>query len=196
MEILGRDHEPPVFTGPGHIKVGSDKRIHFVMHGTPRDGSDAFKRIVQAQKHPHDILHQFRINAIGYDGTEWSGGWTTLTFGEEAANIWRLSGPIHSLHTGASGSGVAEKSGVELVFDRPLRLPMPMNMIKTVLRDDKQVLWSRSSGTKTIHVLDAEIEFFLSPEHEHVMGCGEHHAKLPASTPGKLAQRTSESAAR
>lgn len=168
MEILGRDHEPPVFTGPGHIKVGSDKRIHFVMHGTPRDGSDAFKRIVQAQKHPHDILHQFRINAVGYDGTEWSGGWTTLTFGEEAANIWRLSGPIHSLHTGASGFGVAEKSGVELVFDRPLRLPMPMNMVKTVLRDDKEVLWSRSSGAKTINVLDAEIEFFLSPEHEHV----------------------------
>jgi hypothetical protein len=57
-------------------------------HGTPRDGSDAFKRIVQAQKHPHDILHQFRINAIGYDGTEWSGGWTTLTFGEEAVAPW------------------------------------------------------------------------------------------------------------
>lgn len=168
MEILGRDHEPPVFTGPGHIKVGSDKRIHFVMHGTPRDGSDAFKRIVQAQKYPHDILHQFRVNAIGYDGTEWSGGWTTLTLGEEAANIWRLSGPIHSLDTGASGFGVAEKSGVELVFDRSLRLPMPMNMVKTVLRGDKQVLWSRSSGTKTITVLDTEIEFFQSPEHEHV----------------------------
>jgi len=34
---------------------------------------------------------------------------------------------------------------------------MPMNMVKTVLRDDKQVFWSRSSGTKTINVLDAEI---------------------------------------
>lgn len=168
MEILGRDHEPPVFTGPGHIKIGSDRRIQFFMHGTPHDGSDAFKRIVQAQKHPHDILHQFRINAIGYDGVEWSGGWTTLTFGEEAANIWRLSGPIHRLHTGASGFGVAEKSGVELVFDRPLRLPMPMNMVKTVLRGDKEVFWSRSSGTKTINVLDTEIEFFLSPEREHV----------------------------
>jgi len=95
MEILGRDHEPPVFTGPGHIKVGSDKRIHFVMHGTPRDGSGAFKRIVQAYKHPHDILHQFRINAIGYDGTEWSGGWTTLTFGEEAVAPW--AGRIYRL---------------------------------------------------------------------------------------------------
>ncbi|MCC4594577.1 hypothetical protein LL969_02950 [Xanthomonas campestris pv. phormiicola] len=41
-------------------------------------------------------------------------------------------------------------------------------MVKTVLRGDKQVLWSRSSGTRTINVLDAEIEFFLSPEHQHV----------------------------
>ncbi|MDY4341907.1 hypothetical protein SLW56_19165 [Xanthomonas sp. LF07-6] len=168
MEILGRDHEPPVFTGPGHIKVGQDKRIRFVMHGTPRDGSDAFKRIVLAQKYPHDIRHQFRINATAYDGTEWSGGWTKLTLGEEAANIWQLSGPIHSLHTDSTGFGVAKKSGVELVFDRSLRLPIPMNMVKTVLRGDKQVFWARSSGTKTINVLDAEIEFFLSPEHEHV----------------------------
>lgn len=168
MEILGRDHEPPVFTGPGHITVSSDRRITFVMHGTPRDGTEAFGRLVLAQKNPYNHLHQFRVNAVGYDGTEWSGGWTTLTLGEETANVWRLSGPISSLHIDANGAGVAETSGVEMVFDRPLRLPMPMNMVKTVLRDDKEVLWSRSSGTKTINVLDTEIEFFVSPKHDHV----------------------------
>lgn len=167
IELLGRDHEPPVFTGPGHIKINSDTRMHFVMHGTSRDGSDAFRKIVQAQKNPYNILHQFRMNAIGYDGTEWSGGWTTLSLGEETGNVWRLSGPISRLHTGANGRGVAEKSSVELVYDRHLRLPMPMNMVKTVHRGDKQVFWSRSFGTKTINVLDTEIEFFRSAEHEH-----------------------------
>src|SRR5690606_10529854 len=109
IELLGQDHEPPVFIGPGHIRVNSDTSMHFVMHGIPSDGSEAFKRIVQAKRNPYDIRHQFRMNAAGYDGTEWSGGWTTLTLGEEANNVWRLSGTINRLHTGANGFGVAEK---------------------------------------------------------------------------------------
>lgn len=168
MEILGRDHEQPVFTGPGHIKIGADTKISFFMHGTPRDGSDAFRRIVQAQKNPYEILHQFRVNAIGYDGTEWSGGWTKLVLGEEQGNVWQLSGSIHRLHTDAEGFGVSDKSSVELVYDRPLRLPLPMNMVKTVYRDDKEVLWSRSSGTKTVKVIDTTVEFHCSDDGEHV----------------------------
>lgn len=179
MEILGRDHEPPVFTGPGHIKIGADKKISFFMHGTPRDGSDAFRRIVQAQKNPYEILHQFRVTAISYDGTEWSGGWTELTLGEERGNVWQLSGPIHSLHTGAEGFGVSEKNGVELVYDRSLRLPIPMNMVKTVYRDDKEVLRSRSSGTKTVKVIDTTIEFHCSADREHVWAVADTSPTFP-----------------
>jgi len=168
MEILGRDHEPPVFTGPGHIKIGADTKISFFMHGTPRDGSDAFRKIVQAQKNPYEILQQFRVNAVGYDGTEWSGGWTKLILGEVQGNGWSLSGPIHRLHTDAEGFGVSDKSSVELVYDRPLRLPIPMNMVKTVFRDGKEVLSSRSSGTKTVSVIDTIIEFYCSADRERV----------------------------
>lgn len=179
VEILGRDHEPTVFTGPGHIKIGADTKISFFMHGTSRDGSDAFQKIVQAQKNPHEILHQFRVNAIGYDGTEWSGGWTRLMLGEERENVWQLAGPIRSLHTGAKGFGVSDKSGVELVYDRPLRLPIPMNMVKTVRRDDKEVLWSRSSGTKTVKVIDTAIEFYCSADREHVWAVADTSPTFP-----------------
>lgn len=179
MEVLGRDHEPPVFTGPGHIKIGADTKIRFYMHGTPRDGSDAFRRIVKAQKNPYEILHQFRMNAVGYDGTEWSGGWTKLRLGAERGNVCQLSGPIHSLHAGAEGFGVSDKSSVELVYDRPLRLPIPMNMVKTVHRDDKKVLWSRSAGTKTLDVLGTQIEFYQSAEGEHVWVVADTSSDLP-----------------
>lgn len=173
MEILGHDHEPPVFTGPGQIVVGKDTHMRFVMHGTPRDGSDAFRKLVQAQNNPYDHQHQFRMKAVGYDGTEWSGGWTSLRNDGESGNVWRLSGPIHSLHVGANGFGVAEKAGVELVYDRALRLPIPMNMVKSVQRGDKQVLWSRSAGSKAVEVLDASIEFFQSAEGEYTWAVAE-----------------------
>lgn len=179
MEILGYDHEPPVFTGPGQIVIGADTHMHFTMHGTPRDSSAAFRKIVDAQKNSYDGMCQFRINAIGYDGTEWSGGWTRLRIGAEVKSVWRLSGPIHSLQTHTTGFGVAEKSGVELVYDKPLRLPIPMNMVKTVLRGDEEVLWSRSRGTHTIEVLDAAIEFFQSAEHEHIWAVAQATTDFP-----------------
>lgn len=179
MEIQGYDHEPPVFTGPGQIVIDTDTRMHFTMHGTPRDGSAAFRKIVDAQNNPYDGLRQFRMNAVSYDGTEWSGGWTRLRTGAEVKNVWRLSGPIHSLHTHATGFGVAEKQSVELVYDRPLRLPIPMNMVKTVQRADEEVLCSRSRGTQSIEVLDATIEFFQSAEHEHIWAVAEATTDFP-----------------
>lgn len=179
MEILGYDHEPPVFTGPGRIKVGADTRISFFMNGTPRDSSDAFRKIVQAKNSPYNTLRQFRVNALGYDGTGWSGGWTRLRLGEERANVWQISGPIHSLHAVVEGIGVSEKSSVELVFDRRLRLPLPMNMVKTVHRGDKEVLWSRSAGAKSVEVLDTTIEFFCSAEREHVWAVADTSPSFP-----------------
>lgn len=179
MKLLGRDHEPPVFTGPGHIRIGADTRMQFVMHGTPRDGPDAFKRVVEAQRNPYDANHQFRVEAVGYDGTEWSGGWTSVAPGEASGDVWRLSGPIHSLHTDARGFGVAEHSGVELVYDRSLRLPISMNMVKTVTRDGKEVLLSRSAGSKVVGVLDAEIEFFRDAEREHVWAVARTSPSFP-----------------
>lgn len=179
MRILGRDHELPVFTGPGHIEIGSDTRIQFVMHGTARDGAEAFRKIIKAQKSPYSVLDQFRMEAVSYDGASWSGGWTTLHLGGEAKGLWRLSGPIASLHTHVAGKGVANTSSVELVYDLALRLPIPMNMEKTVRRDGQEILFVRSKGRKTIRVLDIDIEFSCSPEHDHVWALANTSSDFP-----------------
>lgn len=173
MKIIGRDHEPPVFTGSGYIKIEVDTRMRFVMHGTPDEGSEVFRRVMEAKKNPYDVLQQFRVQAEGYDGTKWNGGWTTLHVGDVSGNVWHLSGPVNSLSTSVEGFGVSGRSGVELVYDRPLRLPLPMNMVKTVFRDDKQVLLSHSGGAQAIEVLGTKIEFLKSPQHEHVWAVAE-----------------------
>jgi len=179
MEILRRDFEPPVFVGSGRIVINKNTHMHFVMHGTPGDGSDALKKIVAAQNNPYDHQHQFRMNAVDYDGTEWSGGWTTLRTGEIVGGIWQLWGDIQALYTGASGFGVSERNGVELVYDSPLRFPIPANMVKTVYRDDQQVFSSRSAGVKVLDVLDTKIEFFKSVGHEHVWAVADASHALP-----------------
>lgn len=164
MQILCRDFEPPLFTGSGYIHIRSRTRMDFVMHATPRDGGDAFKRMVQAQRNPYSVRDQFRVLATEYSGTEWNGGWTTLQLGHTSANVWRLSGPINSLMTGVSGRNVASESSVEVVYDTKLRLPTPMNMVTSVRRGSDEVLWSRGPGTKTIDAAGTAIEFFHAPE--------------------------------
>ena len=134
MQILGRDFEPPLFTGSGHIQIDSRTQMHFVTHATPRAGEEAFKRFVQARNAPYNVLDQFRVLATEYNGTEWNGGWTTLHVGQPNENAWRLSGALNALSTGVSGPWVARESSIEVVFDAKLRLPTPMNMVICYLR--------------------------------------------------------------
>lgn len=169
MQILGRDFEPPLFTGSGYIRISSRTDMHFVMHATPRDGDEAFKRLVQAQKAPYSVLDQFRLLATEYDGTQWNGGWTTLQVGQSNESVWRLSGSLSALSTGVSGPWVARESSVEVVFDTKLRLPTPMNMVTSVRCGDDEVLWSRGPGTKTVEVADTEIKFSHAPEGNAVL---------------------------
>lgn len=179
MEIIGRDHEPPVFTGSGNIEIGADTRMHFVMHGMPRDGAEAFRKIVDAQKSAYDVFCQFRVNAVGYDGTKWSGGWTSLTLGEIRGNVWRLSGPIAALHAQVEGHGVAAQSGVELVYDQTLRVPLSVPMVKTVRIGENEVLRCVSAGSEAFDVLGTRISFHRSAEREHVWAVAETSAELP-----------------
>ncbi len=168
MQIIGRDHELPLFTGPGHIYIRSRTKIEFVMHAIPRDGGEAFKRLACARDNPYELLHQFRLLATEYDGTEWACGWASVQLGESSAKVWRLSGLLQSLMTGVSGDWVALDSSVELVYDIKLRLPIPMNMVTTVLRDGDEVLYRRGPGRKIVDVVGTSIEFFHAPENDMI----------------------------
>jgi hypothetical protein len=170
MRILGRDGEEPVFSGSGNIYIRSRTNIEFVMHARPRDSSEAFKKLVRARKNPHDQEDQFRLLCTEYDGTEWNCGWTSVRLGETSADAWRLSGPLHALSTVVSGPTVCEKSGVEVVYDSPLRLPLPMNMETTVRRGAHEVRRLRTRGAKEMQVAGSEIGFFHSADGDLIWG--------------------------
>lgn len=168
MQVLGYDHEPPLFTGSGHVLIRSPTSIEFVMHARPRDGDEAFRRYLRSKENPHSGRDQFRILGTEYDGTEWNCGWTDLCMGGEVNGVWRLSGPLLSLMTGDSGNFVSKIRGVELVYDRRLRLPTPINMFTSVKLDDEEIQSSRRRGRKVLEVAGSKIEFLHSIEGDFV----------------------------
>jgi hypothetical protein len=163
MELIGHDHEPPVFVGPGHIDIRSTTSIDFTMFATPTDGRDAFRRLIHAQENPYDVFHQFRLVATDYEGTEWTCGWTRPELKVNPKVGWPLTGRLNSLVAQASGPFVSTDSGVELVFQPKLNLPMDKTMTSITSLDGEEIERRHSAGQHTVPVLDSEIKFFYKP---------------------------------
>ena len=164
MLIVGAGSEEPLFTGTGQLLIQSRSRMAFVMQATPRDRGEAFLRLSLAENNPHSIHHQLGVRAIQYDGTEWNAGWTPISWGRSRGNIWRFSGPIFSIATELSGGHIAPDSGVEIIYDPKLRIPLPFNMVTSVQRANKEVLRRVQGGGKTVDVVGTQIDFFVDPE--------------------------------
>jgi hypothetical protein len=164
MQIVSPNPEEPVFTGIGRIDIRSRTEMEFVMHATPREGREAFERLVRAEKNPHNIYDQLGVRGIDYHGTEWNAGWTSIHLGVTRGNTWRLSGPIDSLFTEVSGPDVARTSSIEVIYDSRLRIPLPLNMSTSVRRGDREVLWKLQGGGTTIDIAGTHIDFFVDPK--------------------------------
>src|SRR2546421_11361866 len=151
MRLLsGHDHEPPVFVGSGHIDIRSSTVIDFTMFASPVDDSDAFRRLVRARENPYEVFEQFRLCATDYEGTDWACGWTCPTFKGMPRVGWPLTGRLNSLETQASGPWVSTDSGVELVFQPKLWLPMDKAMVSITSIDGEEIESRRSAGQQTI----------------------------------------------
>jgi hypothetical protein len=164
MQIVSPNPEEPVFTGVGQIDILSRTQMTFLMHATPRDSREAFQRLIHAERNPHNIHDRLGVRGTQYDGTEWNAGWAPIHLGETRGDTWRLSGPIHSLTTDASGPDVAGTSSIEVIYDARLRVPLPLNMSTSVRRGDREVLRKLGGGGTTVEVAGTQIDFFLDPE--------------------------------
>jgi hypothetical protein len=108
MRLLSAtDHDPPVFIGPGRINIGSLTSMNFTMFASASDASDAFRRLVQAEKNPYEVHDQFRLVAIDFEGTEWACGWTGIELISSARGRWLLTGKLSSIVTDVSGVWVS-----------------------------------------------------------------------------------------
>ncbi|TIX56991.1 MAG: hypothetical protein E5V33_22360, partial [Mesorhizobium sp.] len=160
MKMIGGDFEPPIFTGSGRIVIKSFTDIDYRMYATPLEGGEAFRRLVQMEKDPYDSTRRFRLIATDIQGTEWAAGWTHPQLGETKSGIWELFGDLHSLQTGASGPSVSEESGVELVFQPELRLPVDTPVVTVSTLEGVEIERGWRLAKRTVKVLDSEIEFF------------------------------------
>ena len=164
MSLLSAlDGEPPVFTGPGFIRLTSSSETDFTMFAAAAEGSEAFKRLVRSQENPHEIQDQFRLVAVDYEGTKWAGGWIMPHLKGVPSTGWLLTGSLDSLLTHASGSWVSSESGVELIFEQDLWLPMEKAMVSVTTVGDECIHERCSSGKQVVPVLDSEVHFFRRP---------------------------------
>ena len=159
----GRDHELPVFVGPGRIEITGSTSISFTMFATPTDHSDAAHRLARAGDSPYETLDQFRLWATDYAGVEWAGGWTLPKLREVSSANWLLSGQLAALHINVSGPSVCPKQSVELVLGPKVRLPMGEAMTTVTTVGDAEIQRSYAAARQTINVLGSDISFFYKP---------------------------------
>lgn len=171
MQVIGYDGEEPLFTGPGHISIKSRTQMEFVMHGKPSDAGKALQRLTRALQDPYANLDQLRVLAVDYEDVEWNCGWVDVRVGEIAKNTWRLSGNIKVIMTSVSGQTVHPESGVEVIYDTRLNVPIPL-MKREVGVDGDGSSHSLSGARKTNqHLVEVEgntIAFRYSLGHEQL----------------------------
>ncbi|MEW7374981.1 hypothetical protein [Pseudomonas putida] len=155
MQVIGHDHEEPLFIGPGHISITSRTEMEFVMHGKPTDERRALERLMHAFDNPYANLDQLRVMATDYEGVEWNCGWIDVRMGDNAQDTWRLSGSIQAIMTMASGTRVQPEPSVEVVYDTWLSVPIPM-LSRQALRERTGFEAPSGMGTGHQHVVEVE----------------------------------------
>jgi hypothetical protein len=166
------------FEGSGEIQIPSSSRFWFLMHGRPEKNSNWIQLLRRAKDDPGNIHAQLKLEVTDYRGTQWNCGYIDPHIGEEVSGVFRITGDVYRLITGIDGWQVDRKSSVEIVYERELRLPIPMNMTKPVYRDGHEVLLTRQAGGKKIQVLGTEVEIFHDASRDVLWATAETSAFL------------------
>jgi hypothetical protein len=171
MQVIGYDHEEPLFAGPGHISIKSRTEMEFVMHGKPADEQKAFQRLMHAFDNPYANLDQLRVFAVDYEGVHWNCGWVDVQIGEIAQGTWRLSGSIQGIMTTTSGTRVHPATGVEVIYDARLNVPIPLFRREALRADDlpsKPVVSRSVADHYEVEVEGGSVGFRYSSGHEQL----------------------------
>jgi len=67
---------------------------------------------------------------------------------------------------GVAGPFISSASGIEVIYDSKLRIPLPLNMATSVRRENREVLRQVERGGKTVAAAGTTIDFFLDPQLE------------------------------
>jgi len=168
------------FVGSGEIRMRSPSHFEYVFHGKKTDIDNFVSRIRRAREREYDVHAQFRLCGVDYQGVDWNAGYVNLNIGHATKNgYFRITGSCNGLSAGASGPHVAERSSIEVIYDRSLRLPIPLNMVTKIERGGRDVFWSRRYGTQSVAVAGTAVEFFHDAQREAIWATAETSEDFP-----------------
>jgi hypothetical protein len=164
--VTGGGVQEVCFEGSGEIRMPTTNKFEFVMHGRPAANRRLTEIIRRARNRKFEATSQLKLIAHDYRRHEWNCGYVNILIGDSSCGIFRLEGEISSLSTTADPRISGTDSGIEVVYDRPLRLPMKMNMTTQVHRAGKDVFLSHRDGEHELDVLGTRVKFAHDPEKE------------------------------
>jgi len=164
--LTGRDHEPPVFIGPGQIELKSTTVAEFRIFGSAQDDVSGILKVHLAYANPYERLDQFRLFATDYEGTEWACGWVVPRVEQASSAGTLLTGQISSLMTRVSGDWVSSIAGVELLFQPSFHIPMGSSMLTVHSIGDKEIHRSWRVGRHSLELLGSNIDFAQDPSED------------------------------
>lgn len=164
MRLLSsHDHLPPVFTGPGYIKIPKIGPITFTMFAASDDRENAARSLAESHKNPHHHTAQFRLQATDYQAVEWAGGWTRPELKGLPRVGYPLTGMLAGLTTQDTGSHVSQVSSVELLFAPPPWVPLEKPLVTVSTIEEVEVERHIAGGKQSFRLLDADIVCTSSP---------------------------------
>jgi hypothetical protein len=125
LELIGRDHEPPLVIGSGEVRMESQDIFSFNLRGTPADIRYALAAAARHREAPYDGLARPRLVGTDEEGVAWLGGYTTPLI-DHHKQPWTFTGEIDGLCTHDQSATVSHGAGTELLF--PLRIGDPMTI--------------------------------------------------------------------
>jgi hypothetical protein len=121
MELLGRDAEPIVASGPGTLKAVSPSLYVYEFKALPEDIQFALHAFSRMRDNPYDGLSRFRLIIEDEKGVEFNAGWTNPEFKipNKTSDSWTFSGNCDSLVTQGTDGGDFPRGSTEARYIIP-----------------------------------------------------------------------------
>ena len=176
LELIGRDHAPPIVTGAGEIRMDTPSQFAFTLSGTPTDIGYALRELNRHRDNPYDAQARPRLIGIDAAGIRWSGGYT-IPHVTTRSSGWTFGGEIESLLTNEQSAAVSLQAGTELIFLLRINDPMVFHLARYA-RDDRPAGESRRE--KVMEILGSTVHFVYEDSRSTLLITASHSPAFPA----------------
>jgi len=126
IEIHGaKDHQSPIFKGPGKISGGRNGLLTYKVYNQIQVNKDIFDYLRKIEEHDDPTNTNIRLFAKSYEGIEWTGSWSVPEVYLDKAPNLLVYGEFDQLSTNVKKwEGEDKQNLTELVFENHLDLPL------------------------------------------------------------------------